>query len=265
MPSSPRAGAARVRGGRLPWVAVKPFLLLAIRAEDAAADDEYASILRLGGLDASQLHRVRMEQAPVGDLDPTAYSGVILGGGPFQRSDPEGKKSDAQVRVEAELESLLDVVVAQDLPFLGLCYGIGVLGTHQGGIVDRSFGEPVGRMPVTVTEAGQADPLFEGLPEQFEAFGGHKEALSVTPPHAVVLATSAACPVQAFRVGANVYATQFHPELDAASLQTRIDAYRTYGYFPPEEAEALKAVAREREVQWPATILRRFVTRYAAP
>ena len=57
MPSSPRAGAAGAAGGRLLWVAVKPFLLLAIRAEDAAADDEYASILRLGGLDASQLHR----------------------------------------------------------------------------------------------------------------------------------------------------------------------------------------------------------------
>ena len=86
----------------------------------------------------------------------------------------------------------------------------------------------------------------------------------MTPPHAVVLATSSACPVQAFRVGMNVYATQFHPELDAASLQTRIDAYRNYGYFPPEEAEELKAVARERDVEWPATILRRFVRRYAA-
>ncbi len=265
MPSSPRAGLSPPGAARLAWWVVKPFLLLAIRAEDAAADDEYASILRLGGLAAGDLHRIRMEQASAGDLDPTAYSGVILGGGPFQRSDPDSTKSDVQVRVEAELDRLLDVVVEKDLPFIGLCYGIGMLGAHQGGIVDRSFGEPVGRMPVTVTAAGQADPLFAGLPETFEAFGGHKEGLSVTPRHATVLATSQACPVQAFRVGANVYATQFHPELDAESLATRIDAYRSYGYFPPEEAEALKAVARERDVQWPATILRRFVQRYAAP
>lgn len=168
---------------------MKPFLLLAIRAEDAAADDEYASILRLGGLNSSELHRVRLEQASGGDLDPREFSGVILGGGPFQRSDPDAKKSDVQRRVEAELENLLDVVVGQDLPFLGLCYGIGVLGTHQGGIVDRAFGEPVGRMPVVVTAQGQADPLFAGLPERFEAFGGHKEALSVVPRHATVLAT----------------------------------------------------------------------------
>lgn len=265
MPSSPRAGAARTAYPPVAWCAVKPFLLLAIRGEDAAADDEYASILRLGGLDESGLHRVRMEQGPVGAVDVAAYSGIILGGGPFQRSDPPEKKSDVQVRVETELEDLLDVVVARDVPFLGLCYGIGVLGAHQGGVIDREFGEPVGRMPVSVTAAGRADPLFAALPEDFEAFGGHKEALSVTPRHATVLATSAACPVQAFRVGANVYATQFHPELDSASLQTRIDAYRDYGYFPPEEAEALKAVAREREVEWPASILRTFVQRYAAP
>lgn len=264
MPSSPRAGGARTAYPRLAWVAVKPFLLLAIRAEDAAADDEYASILRLGGLDHSELHRVRLEQASGGDLDPTAFSGVILGGGPFQRSDPDAAKTDVQRRVEAELESLLDVVVEQDLPFIGLCYGIGVLGTHQGGIVDRAYGEAVGRTTVVVTQEGQADPLFAGLPGEFEAFGGHKEALSVVPRRATVLATSATCPVQAFRVGANVYATQFHPELDSASLQTRIDAYRDYGYFPPEEAEELKAVARERDVEWPATILRRFVRRYAA-
>ena len=93
MPSSPRAGAAGAAGGRLLWVAVKPFLLLAIRAEDAAADDEYASILRLGGPEASQLPPGRMEQEPGGDLDPTAYSGVIPGGGPFQGSDPGNEKS----------------------------------------------------------------------------------------------------------------------------------------------------------------------------
>ena len=239
----------------------KPFLLLAIRPEDEAADDEYASLLRLGELAEADLRRVRMERGPVlaevGDL--AAYRGVILGGGPFQRSDPPEQKSPVQRRVEAELDLILDDVISRGRPFLGLCYGIGVLGTHQGGVVDRAHGEPVGRIAVTVTAAGQADPLFAGLPEHFEAFGGHKEALSVPPPHAVVLATSAACPVQAFRIGPRAYATQFHPELDSAGLQTRIDAYTEHGYFAPEEAEALKAQARERECAWPVEVLRRFV------
>ena len=58
------------------------------------------------------------------------------------------------------------------------------------------------------------------------------------------LATSAACPVQAFRVGQNVYATQFHPELDLEGICTRIEVYKNAGYFDPSEAETLKEPSR---------------------
>ena len=58
------------------------------------------------------------------------------------------------------------------------------------------------------------------------------------------LASSPACPVQAFRIGRNVYATQFHPELDIHGLCTRIDVYQHAGYFEPDQAESVKAMAR---------------------
>ena len=66
---------------------VKPFLLLASRAEDAAAEDEYEAYLRYGGLEPSQLRRIRMEAAPLPRLDLSEYSGVIVGGSPFTSSD----------------------------------------------------------------------------------------------------------------------------------------------------------------------------------
>ena len=62
---------------------MKPFLLLAIRAEDAAADNEYDSFLTLAGLKESELRRVRLEQRALGDVDLRDWSGVMLGGGPF--------------------------------------------------------------------------------------------------------------------------------------------------------------------------------------
>ena len=77
------------------------------------------------------------------------------------------------------------------------------------------------------------------------------------------LATSADCPVQAFRVGDNTYATQFHPELDVDGICTRIDVYKSYGYFAPDSAEMLKDTARQRNIEYPPTIMRRFVERYA--
>jgi GMP synthase (glutamine-hydrolysing) len=164
--------------------------------------------------------------------------------------------------VEADLSGLLDRVVSADFPFLGACYGIGALGRHQGAVVDRRFAEPVGAVEVTLTTPGRRDPLLGELPASFEAFTGHKEAISRLPGHAVLLASSAGCPVQAFRVGANVYATQFHPELDVAGLCTRIEVYKHAGYFDPDQADEIKAQATHSHVTWPPAILRGFVGRY---
>jgi GMP synthase (glutamine-hydrolysing) len=242
---------------------VRPFLLLASRAEDVAADDEYAAFLRLTGLEEGQLHRIRMEAGPLPALDLDAYAGVLLGGGPFNSSDPQEEKTPVQHRVEAELRALLDQVVARDLPFFGACYGIGTLGVHQGGVVDRTYGEPVSCVPIVLTPAGREDPVLVGMPEVFDALVGHKEACRVLPPSAVLLATSAACPVQMFRVGRNVYATQFHPELDVAGVVTRAQVYQHAGYFPPAELDELIARLRTAVVSEPGRMLANFVARYA--
>ena len=241
---------------------MKPFLLLAIRAEDAAADNEYDSFLGLAGLDERELRRIRLEHRPLGQVDLRDWSGILLGGGPFNFSDPEELKTPVQQRVEADLRGLLDQVVSADFPFLGACYGIGALGHHQGAVLDRRFAEPVGPVEITLTPQGRQDPLLGTLPAAFEAFTGHKEAISRLPGHAVLLACSAGCPVQAFRVGANVYATQFHPELDVAGLCTRIDVYKHAGYFEPDQADEIKAQATRSHITWPPVILRGFVGRY---
>ena len=244
---------------------MKPFLLLGIRAEDAAADNEYDSFLSLSGLGEGELRRVRLEQHALGRIDLGDWSGIMLGGGPFNYSDPEELKTPVQRRVEADLADLLDQVVSADFPVLGACYGIGALGRYQGAAVDRRFAEPVGAVEITLTPAGRRDPLLGELPAAFQAFTGHKEAVSHLPWPGVLLASSAGCPVQAFRVGGNVYATQFHPELDVAGLYTRIEAYKHAGYFEPDQADEIKAQAARSNVSWPPAILRGFVRRYGQP
>jgi GMP synthase (glutamine-hydrolysing) len=243
---------------------VKPFLLLAVRADDAAADNEYESFLACAGLHERDLRRYRLEQRPLGNIDLRDWSGIFLGGGPFTVSDPEESKSPVQRRVEADLRGLLAKVISADFPFLGACYGIGTLGSHLGAVVDRRYAEPIGAVAVTLTRDGRHDPLLSGLPPVFDAFVGHKEAISRLPRHAVLLASSPACPVQAFRIGQAVYATQFHPELDAAGLCTRIEVYKHAGYFEPAQAGELKARAHRSNVSHPPAILRRFARRHAS-
>lgn len=242
---------------------MRPFLFLGTRAEDDVAQQEYDAVLAGCGLHADELVRVRLEQGPLGTVDLAAWSGVILGGGPFNASDPEEAKSEAQRSAEADLRGLAEQVIAADFPFLGACYGIGVLGGLGGGIVDRTYGEPIGALPVRLTDDGRDDPLFGVLPAEFAAYLGHKEAVSRLPEGAVLLASTATCPVHAFRLGRNVYATQFHPELDAVAICDRIDAYSAHGYYEPHEQESLKAAAREAMVTEPVRLLARFVELYA--
>ena len=242
---------------------MKPFVLLASRAEDVAADGEYAAVLRFGGLRPDELRRVRMEAGPLPVIDLDAVSGIIVGGSPFDASDAHDRKSEVQRRVEAEVSALLDDVVERDLPFLGACYGVGTLGVHQGGVVDRTYGEEIGAVEVTLTEEGRADPLLADLPTTFAAYVGHKEACRVLPPSATLLASSPTCPVEMFRVKQNLYATQFHPELDADGISTRIRVYDGYGYYAPGEADAIVDRVQRAHVTEPAKILTAFVRRYA--
>jgi GMP synthase (glutamine-hydrolysing) len=241
---------------------VKPFLLLSTRAEDLAADEEYAAFLACTKLPEERLHRFRLEAAPLPALVLDDYAGIFIGGGPFNSSDPEDEKSAVQRRVERELAGLLDEVVARDFPFFGACYGVGTLGVHEGGVVDRHYSEPISAVEISLTDDGLADPLLDGVPARFDAFVGHKEALRVLPPSAVLLASSATCPVQMFRVGRNVYATQFHPELDVPGLVTRIRVYQHAGYFEPSEMNELIARLTPAVVTEPGRLLANFAALY---
>jgi GMP synthase (glutamine-hydrolysing) len=242
---------------------VRPFLLLSSRAEDVAADDEYEAFLRVTGLTPAGLHRVRMEAAPLPALELDDYAGIFVGGGPFNSSDAPLEKSAVQHRVERELGRLLDEVVERDFPFFGACYGVGTLGVHQGGVIDRTYAEPISAVRVRLSEEGAADPVLAGMAAEFDAFVGHKEACSVLPPTAVLLASSETCPVQMFRVKRNLYATQFHPELDLPGLITRVRIYQHAGYFAPAELDAVVASLQPAGVTEPGRMLANFVARYA--
>lgn len=244
---------------------MKPFVLLASRSEDVAADDEYASLLRLSGLPSAELHRVRMEAGEFTPLALADYAGVILGGSPFTASTPEEHKSDDQRRIEAELDGLVADVLRQQVPFLGLCYGVGVVGRSAGGVVDSTYSEETGPARIVLTDDGAREPLLAGLPRTFDAYVGHKEACTVLPPQATLLATSASCPVQMYRLGQHGYVTQFHPEMDLAAITTRCEIYRHSGYFAADELDAVLARVAAVDVGASHQVLRNFVHRYRHP
>ncbi|MGI9390070.1 MAG: glutamine amidotransferase [Boseongicola sp.] len=243
---------------------MKPFLVLQLRPEDDASDDEFHAILDKGGLESHRAHRVRLEREPLpADLSLDDFAAIIVGGGPGCVSDPADKKTPDEARAEATIMGLMPEITASDKPFLGCCYGIGILAHHLGGEVSKDrYSEPVGPVTCRVTSDGQQDPLLKGLPEVFDALVGHKEAVQALPPGAVHLMSSEPCPYQMLRFGENVYSTQFHPEADAEVFAERIRIYGGHGYFEPEEAVALTEACHAANIMFPKEILRRFVARF---
>ncbi|WP_116131576.1 glutamine amidotransferase [Tropicimonas sp. IMCC34043] len=242
----------------------KPFLILQLRPEPEASDNEFEAILDKGGLRDDQTRRLRLEREAIpDDLDLTDYAGVIVGGGPGCVSDPDEGKPAVEKRIEAGILGLMPQITAQDIPFLGCCYGIGILAHHLGAEVSKArYGEPVGAVACNVTAAGRSDPILAGLPDRFEALVGHKEAVQALPRGCVQILGSEPCPFQMIRHGQNVYATQFHPEADGPVFALRIEIYKHKGYFHPDEAAALTAAVLASDTSHAPRILRNFVARY---
>jgi GMP synthase (glutamine-hydrolysing) len=243
---------------------IKPFLILQLRPEDQAADNEYEAFLKFGGIEIQNSRRFRIERENLPSINLDQYAGIIVGGGPSNVSDEKDKKTDAQIRFEKELYKLLDDAVKRDFPFLGACYGIGLLSAYLGGTVSQNkYHEAVGAVDIMLTKEAETDPLTTGLPKSFRGFVGHKESCENVPDGAVLLARSKMCPVQMIRYKQNIYATQFHPELDSTGLALRINIYKNAGYFPPEDAKILIASALKEDVIVPQIILKNFVNRFS--
>jgi GMP synthase (glutamine-hydrolysing) len=242
---------------------VKPVLIMQLRPEDDTSDNEYAAILKYSQLEADATQRLRLEQNGIpDDLCLDDYSAIIVGGSPFDISTPRDQKKPIQHKIEADFKRLLDQVIARDFPFLGACSGNGLLGSYLGTRISTTYREAVGCVTLEITEAGAKDRLLLGFPPRIDALLGHKEACDGTPEGATLLISGDQCPVQMFRVGENVYATQFHPEGDCAGFTLRIEAYKHHGYFEPHEAEDLVRRVCQRETPYPQEILRRFVAIY---
>ena len=243
---------------------MKPFLILQLRPETQASDDEYEAILAKGGLERSETVRIRLDQEPIpGDLNLQDHAGVIVGGGPGCVSDMEIKKSETEKRIEDAVLNLMPAITEADFPYLGCCYGIGILAHHLGGKVNKErFGEEVGAVECQLTEDGRSDPLLKGSPEKFMAFVGHKEAVQELPVGCSHLLASGPCPYQMIRYKTNVYATQFHPEADSKVFETRVKVYKDKGYFPPSDADRIIEFCHQQDVRIPGQILKNFVDAY---
>ena len=121
---------------------------------------------------------------------------LILSGGPasvYERGAP---------LIDREILSL-------NLPVLGICYGLQVITHLMGGKVLPSKKQEYGRTNLKLLKE---DPLFEGIPKEFEVWMSHSDRVEELPVGFEVLGSSENSPYAIIKKG-KIYGLQFHPEV----------------------------------------------------
>ena len=170
------------------------------------------SLLTLFKADGATWDTVELDAGEtIPDLSP--YDMMAVMGGP-----QDVWQEDEFPWLRAEKAAIRNFVIDLKRPYLGLCLGHQLLAEAIGGKVGKSASGEVGVMTANKTAAGQSDPLFAGISDPITVLQWHGAEVQALPIEAVVLASSPACAVQAFRYGACAYGLQFHVEITQATV-----------------------------------------------
>lgn len=141
------------------------------------------------------------------------YAGLVMLGGGLMPDD------DARAPWLAQERALALEAIDADLPTLGICLGGQILAHVAGGEVRAAFGpKERGATVISTSDAGRADRVIGGLGAAAPMIENHQDMITALPPAAVLLGSSDAVEIQAFRLGERVYGLQFHPEVGAQDL-----------------------------------------------
>lgn len=138
----------------------------------------------------------------------TGFDALIVLGGAM------GPLDDVAAPWLPATRALMVQAVRENIPVLGVCLGAQLLAVACGGVVTPVVAGPeVGLHSIRFLSAAAADPLFAGFEYRVvPVVQWHWLECSRLPVDATLLAGSAACANQVFRVGDAAWGLQFHPE-----------------------------------------------------
>ncbi len=166
---------------------------------------------------------------PAGD----EIAGLVVMGGPMDADDVRGHPGLA-----AEVRLIADAVTA-GVPVLGVCLGMQLLGLALGAPLLRRAAQEVGFGPVQLVAD---DPVLSALGPVGSSptvLHWHSDAVEL-PAGAILLASTPATPVQAFRAG-SALGIQFHVELDADQLALWLTTPDMVAELLDEDVERIRA------------------------
>ena len=196
-----------------------------------------AQILGKAGMEYRYLDVFRGEAVPD---SPARCRGLILMGGPM------GVYEAARYPFLQDEQRLIRQAAEAGLPVLGICLGSQLIAGALGARVYPGPKKEIGWYPVEVT--APTDEFTTGLPARFMAFHWHGDTFDL-PAGAIRLFRSDLYENQGFRYGSNVFAIQFHLEINAAMVVEWLadgGCQRELAAAPDTNPEAI----RQQTAQW---------------
>ncbi|WP_426505320.1 type 1 glutamine amidotransferase [Dactylosporangium sp. McL0621] len=235
--------AARVGGARRPLHVRQRCRLLFLNTQEQAPVREMGLtpyrdwIAEVTRLDADQIHCVNVADGEA--LPDTIEAHAIIGGG-------SGHSSYEELPWIRRVKEFLAAAQRKGVPELHICWSHQAKAEVAGAISKTGHqGRRFGIETLTLTPAGRLDPLFRGLPDAFDVFTSHVDAVYDVP------ASSEFGPVaelaygvyrnEALAIGATARTLQIHPEMTsgiaAALAQVRRKQLIAEGHLGPSEAD----------------------------
>jgi GMP synthase (glutamine-hydrolysing) len=198
-------------------------LLLQIRHDPRVREEEYQSFVRYCGVSNAQIDILNVfDTHPFGPEQLQGYDALLVGGA-SEASVLEPEKYPA---VPTCIELLRHCIDA-DFPVFASCFGFQLAVLALGGEIIRDNSDyEMGSLPISLRPAAARDLLFQDVPDGFHAVSVHRERSVKCPPGATELAYTNPC-CHAFKVNdRRFWACQFHPEVDRATLVSRLTIYK---------------------------------------
>ncbi len=136
---------------------------------------------------------------------------IVLGG-------PIGAYEEADYPFLREELAILERRLAADRPTLGICLGSQLMARALGARVYPGVHKEIGWAPLTLTEEGRISCLGHLDPAITPVLHWHGDTFDL-PKRATRLASTDSYPNQAFSVGHNILAVQFHPEVTVRGME----------------------------------------------
>ncbi|MGH2318619.1 type 1 glutamine amidotransferase [Planococcus sp. SE5232] len=213
--------------------------ILIVQPDQVASPGETIAALEQQGIDYEL-----MEMESETDLLQRAlqFEAMVILGGVMGAND-----EDAFPFLKA-IKETIRLFHEQNKPIFGICLGAQLIASAFGGKVEKMGTTEFGITELTQTAEAENDPVFNVLPLHFRFMEWHEDRFDL-PDSATLLASSALYPNQAFRIKDNIYAIQFHPEVNEQLIKQWVAEKKddiseiNPSFIPALELEVLPALA----------------------